>query len=339
MKSDYTVTITPENMERTDSTAAMASLASYDDKSDDDIPNQGSVDNISDDEHDDLGSRPSSRPVLPGDTEGEEENSKQSFATPTEIPKPKPGKKTTRLVSNYGIDDEEEDDMSISSSEDDDEDDVEEEGEEAPEKRVDRSTSLNSEQASSLSRSMLNKSFDEIEIPPAPAGKCSNKLQDKIAGLFDKMRREGLDMNAKIQRRKDFRNPSIYEKLIEFIGIDEKGSNYPPEVFDPHSWGKESFYDALDKAQKTEMEKREKERKDRTKIEFMTGTKRPNSGTEATTDDKKRKSKWDTQPVPNVTGSRGGLPGVINPSVVTGSASGTKSTVIPATGNITKKPK
>lgn len=56
-------------------------------------------------------------------------------------------------------------------------------------------------------------------------------------------------------------------------------------------------------------------------------------------DDKKRKSKWDNQPVSNVTGSRGGLPGVINPSVVTGSASGTKSTVIPATGSITKKPK
>ena len=38
-----------------------------------------------------------------------------------------------------------------------------------------------------------------------------------------------------------------------------------------------------------------------------------------------------------VTGSRGGPPGVINPSVVTGSAYGTKSTVIPAVGNITKK--
>ena len=56
-------------------------------------------------------------------------------------------------------------------------------------------------------------------------------------------------------------------------------------------------------------------------------------------DDKKRKTKWDNQPSSNVTGSRGGLPGVINPSVVTGSASGTKSTVIPAVGNITKKPK
>lgn len=79
-------------MERTDSTAAMASLASYDDKSDDDVPNQGSVDNISDDEHDDPGSRPSSRPVLALETE--EENSKQSTATPSETQKTKPGKKS-----------------------------------------------------------------------------------------------------------------------------------------------------------------------------------------------------------------------------------------------------
>ena len=50
--------------------------------------------------------------------------------------------------------------------------------------------------------------------------------------------------------------------------------------------------------------------------------------------DKKRKTKWYNQPSSNVTGSRGDLPGVINPSVVTGSASGTKSTVMPAVGNI-----
>lgn len=35
---------------------------------------------------------------------------------------------------------------------------------------------------------------------------CSVLLQDKISGLFEKMRK-GLDMNDKIQRRKDFRNP------------------------------------------------------------------------------------------------------------------------------------
>ena len=38
---------------------------------------------------------------------------------------------------------------------------------------------------------------------------------------------------------------SIYEKLIEHCGIDEKGTNYPPELYDPSIWGKESYYDAL----------------------------------------------------------------------------------------------
>ncbi|CAG2234319.1 SAP30-binding protein-like [Mytilus galloprovincialis] len=327
-------------MERIDSTAAMASLASYDetsDKSDDEaIVNIASVDNISDDDDED--SRPPSQPATTLELEDENSKSESTPQSQDTAPKPKPHRKITRLVSNYGLDEEEgdEDDMSISSEEEEEE---EEESLYGPEKRVDRTTSLNAEQASSLSRSMLNKSFDEIEIPPAPPGKCPAKLQDKISGLFEKMRK-GLDMNDKIQRRKDFRNPSIYEKLIEFIGIDEKGSNYPAEVFDPHAWGKESFYDQLDKAQKVEMEKREKERKDRTKVEFVTGTKRPQSSTDVTSgDDKKRKTKWDNQPTSNVTGSRGGLPGVINPNVVSGSASGTKSTVIPATGNITKKTK
>lgn len=54
-------------------------------------------------------------------------------------------------------------------------------------------------------------------------------------------------------------------------------------------------------------------------------------------DEKKRKSKWDS--LPQVTGTR---PGVVNPTAVaslTVSATGTKSTVIPAVGNITKKSK
>ena len=42
------------------------------------------------------------------------------------------------------------------------------------------------------------------------------------------MQRTGANLNDSIQNKKHFRNPSIYEKLINFIGIDEKGTNYPP---------------------------------------------------------------------------------------------------------------
>ncbi|KAL5006221.1 hypothetical protein ScPMuIL_015027 [Solemya velum] len=314
-------------MERTDSTTAMLSLVGYagesdksEDEDDDDV-GSSAVDNISDEDADN--SRPPSR--APDNSQVEDENSSSSIPDsrkPPIVPR-RQNLKAKRLVS-YGPDEEEKSDS-----------DKEESGDEAIredldilDKRLD--SSLNVEIASSLSRSVQNKSADEIEIPSEPPGKCSKHLQEKIAKLYEKTKREGSNLIASIQRKKEFRNPSIYEKLIEFCHIDEKGTNYPPEVYDPYCWGKESYYDALDKAQKAEMEKREKERKERTKIEFVTGTKKIT--TDGPSEEKKRKTKWDTQPQV-VT-----VPGIRTAVTLTTTATGTKSTIIPAVGNITKKP-
>jgi len=82
-------------MERTDSSAAIAYLAMYDDRSDDEeAENKGTVDNISDDEEGDH-SRPPSQPVQ----DLEDENSKSSVATPVETKqKPKLEKKCNSNV-------------------------------------------------------------------------------------------------------------------------------------------------------------------------------------------------------------------------------------------------
>lgn len=72
-----------------------------------------------------------------------------------------------------------------------------------------------------------------------------------------------------IEQRKDFRNPSIYEKLVQFCAINELGTNYPAEIYDPLMWGKESFYEELAKVQKAEMDRREKERKEKTKVSVI----------------------------------------------------------------------
>lgn len=64
-------------------------------------------------------------------------------------------------------------------------------------------------------------------IPPEPPGKCTPELQEKFAKMLEKKVKGGLDMNLAIQRNKNFRNPSIYEKLIKYCDIDELGSNYP----------------------------------------------------------------------------------------------------------------
>merc|ERR1712004_540702 len=180
---------------------------------------------------------------------------------------------------------------------------------------------------SAAKESLLRNRDGKVKLPPEPPGRCSKQLQDKIDKLMKKSR-VGYNLNQSIQNRKDFRNPGIYEKLIQFCKIDEKGTNYPPELFDPSIWGPESFYDELAKAQKVEMDKREKERKERTKIEFASGTKKDASSLEP-----KRKSKWDTQPT-NMPAGHVAVPPPVTISTV---ASGTKATVIPAVGSLPKK--
>lgn len=73
-------------------------------------------------------------------------------------------------------------------------------------------------------------------LPPEPKSKCPQELQDKITKMYEKMRTNNMDMNKLIQERKEFRNPSIYEKLIQYCDIDELGTNYPPELYDPMQW-------------------------------------------------------------------------------------------------------
>lgn len=171
---------------------------------------------------------------------------------------------------------------------------------------------------------------DGVQLPPEAPGYCSTDLQEKISRLYEKMQNQQLDMNALIQKRKDFRNPSIYEKLLQFCAINELGTNYPPTIYDPLKWDKQSYYEELAKVQKVEMDKREKERK--SKVEVVSGTKKQED------DSKKRKSKWD-QPGGNSLGSQSIKPaGLIQPSL-TSSATGTKGTVISAFGSLPKKPR
>ncbi|XP_067047753.1 SAP30-binding protein-like [Acropora muricata] len=64
------------------------------------------------------------------------------------------------------------------------------------------------------------------QLPPEPVGRCSNTLQEEIRKLLEKKHEENIDLNTNIQNRKDFRNPSIYRKLVSYVNLDETGSSY-----------------------------------------------------------------------------------------------------------------
>jgi len=113
--------------------------------------------------------------------------------------------------------------------------------------------------------------------------------------------------------KKAFRNPSIYEKLILHCSIDELGTNFPPELYDGHLFGKESYYEELAKVQKVEMDRREKALEAKKKM----GDNRLKDAQPV----QHRKSKWDQQ----VTRGNAGIPHLPT------------SKVIPAFGSLKQK--
>lgn len=108
------------------------------------------------------------------------------------------------------------------------------------------STETCSSRGDASPKSTSSEIDDEFEklLPPLTTEAYPADLQQKIDSMIGQVN-AGLDMNSHIQTRKEFRNPSMLEKLIEHCDIQEFGTNFGPDVFDPHKWGKESFYERL----------------------------------------------------------------------------------------------
>ncbi|VDN97345.1 unnamed protein product [Rodentolepis nana] len=187
------------------------------------------------------------------------------------------------------------------------------------------------------------KDEDDVVLPPEPSEMCSLDLQNKVETTIRRMQHDiSFDLNRMIQDNKFFRNPSIYKKLISFLGIDEKGSNFSKDVYDPYRWDANSYYDKLAEIQNREVERQDKLQKERRKADATNaipdsttasgataGLHRTASGTEV-----KKKSKWDT--AGPVDSSQLPPPKVADP--LSGSAvGGTAKVTIPAIGDLFHK--
>ena len=71
-----------------------------------------------------------------------------------------------------------------------------------------------------------------IELPPAPAGKIDPNSRTQYLKMVEGYKK-GMKINKQIKSAKSYRNPSIYSKLIDYFNIEEGGSNFPKDVFDP----------------------------------------------------------------------------------------------------------
>ncbi|KAM7540489.1 hypothetical protein Aperf_G00000022902 [Anoplocephala perfoliata] len=146
----------------------------------------------------------------------------------------------------------------------------------------------------------VDKGATEVTLPPEPTEMCSMELLNKVETTVRRMQHDiSFDPNRMIQDNKSFRNPSIYKKLVSYLGIDEKGSNFSKDVYDPYRWDANSYYDKLAEIQNREVERLEKLQKERRKAEANAvqgpagASASNNRAASGSSLEVKKKSKWD----------------------------------------------
>jgi len=111
-------------------------------------------------------------------------------------------------------------------------------------------------------------------IPPRPEGEPDPVLVAKLAKFHD-LKRKGKHFNDTLMSNKAFRNPHIYEKLVNFVDVDEKGTNFASVIWDPFDYRPEWKTEALAEEQKRRSEALEaaQARGKRSEISFMSSSK------------------------------------------------------------------
>ncbi|KAJ9076435.1 SAP30-binding protein [Entomophthora muscae] len=87
------------------------------------------------------------------------------------------------------------------------------------------------------------------ELPPEPETEINPELQAKVAGLQAILER-GIQFNQRLRANQSFRNPHIYDKLVEFLDLDEFGTNFPKSWYDPSAFPSAIRGSRLTEAQK-----------------------------------------------------------------------------------------
>lgn len=69
-------------------------------------------------------------------------------------------------------------------------------------------------------------------------------MQRKI-NKFLEYKKAGKSFNAEVRNRKDYRNPDFLLHAVRYQDIDQIGSCFSKDVFDPHGYDSSDFYDQI----------------------------------------------------------------------------------------------
>ncbi|CAN4084230.1 unnamed protein product [Withania somnifera] len=111
-------------------------------------------------------------------------------------------------------------------------------------------------------------------LPPPPKEKCPGELQWKIIKFLE-LKTAGRSFNVEVRNKKEYRNPDFLLHAVTYQDVDQIGSCFSKDVFDPHGYDRSDFYDEIEADMRREMERREQERKRSPKVDFILGGTQP----------------------------------------------------------------
>ncbi|KAH9946856.1 HCNGP-domain-containing protein [Amylocystis lapponica] len=89
-------------------------------------------------------------------------------------------------------------------------------------------------------------------IPAEPSTSCDPVIEAKLAE-FLALKRDATNpkhFNDSLMSNRSFRNPHLYTKLVEFVDVDERTTNFPLDAWDPNDMRDEWYADRIAESQK-----------------------------------------------------------------------------------------
>lgn len=68
--------------------------------------------------------------------------------------------------------------------------------------------------------------------------------QARVAQLCRAKADTGKRLTAELRRMRAYKNPDFLQKMVLYHGVDDRGTNFAPDVFDPRAIPKEDYYQA-----------------------------------------------------------------------------------------------
>ncbi|CAE6419257.1 unnamed protein product [Rhizoctonia solani] len=90
---------------------------------------------------------------------------------------------------------------------------------------------------------------EDFGIPPPSTDPVDAELSAKIS-KFLALKKQGTHFNDILMKNKSFNNPHIYAKLVDFVEVDETGTNFPKSMWDPQDIQPEWYAEEIAAAQK-----------------------------------------------------------------------------------------